>query len=89
MGLASPFQSSKPMEYWLDGLTTKELVQLWVFLSGNQTDDNVLDRDVFAETVQPTGAEVRKHIYSESLPSSFLCVKTKAASRCSERENPQ
>ncbi len=84
MGVASPFQSAKPMEYWLDGLTTAELVRLWEFLSGNQTDNYEPDRDVFKELSTPDAEVVRKTLYSESLPSSFLCPKTEAASRSSE-----
>lgn len=85
MGVASPFQSSKPLEYWLDGLTTKELVHLWTFLSGNRTDDYELDRDVFKRGDIPKGDLVRKTLYSESLPSSFLCLKTQRRRKCSER----
>ncbi len=32
MGLASPFQSSKPLEYWIGGLLTTDLVNLWTYL---------------------------------------------------------
>ncbi len=71
MGVASPLQSPKPIEYWLGGLKTAELVQLWDFLSGNQTDNYELDRNVFEENMQPTAEEVRKHLYSESMPHKF------------------
>ncbi len=78
MGVASPFQSRKPLEYWLGGLKTNELVQLWEFLSRNL--DN-MDPETWPPAVYqgsedlPTGAEVRKHLYSESMPSSFYACK--------------
>ncbi len=74
MGVASPFQSRKPLEYWLDGLTTAELVRLWEFLSGNPQEDNVLDRDIFKETCKPNAVEVKELLYSKTLPSNFLCL---------------
>ncbi len=75
MGVASPLQSGKPIEYWLDGLKAAELVALWEFLSGNRSEYYELDRDVFDDTSRPTGEQVRKHIYCESLPSSFYACK--------------
>ncbi len=86
MGVASPFQSSKPLEYWLDGLMAAELVQLWEFLSRNLDDfahdasgcQATLDFKSWVEDL-PSSAEVKKHVYSESLPSSFLCLKTPRA----------
>ncbi len=66
MGVASPYQSRKPLEYWLDGLKANELVALWVFLSGNP--------DLFNEEL-PTPKEVKKLLYSESLPSYFYACK--------------
>ncbi len=83
MGVASPLQSSKPIEYWLDGLTTAELVTLWDFLSGNRSSLNVLNRDESRKSIDTEGMEVKKTLYSESLPSSFLCLKTQATSRSS------
>ncbi len=83
VGMASPLQSSKPVEYWLDGLTTAELVTLWDFLSGNRSSLNVLDRDETRESVNTEGEEVRKTLYSESMPSSFLCPKTQRRRKCS------
>ncbi len=94
MGVASPLQSSRPIEYFLSGLTTAELVQMWEFLSRNLDNMDPEHTQVAAEQPLtsvcyqgsedlPTPFEVRKHIYSESLPSSFLCLKTKAASRSS------
>ncbi len=85
MGVASPFQSSKPLEYWLDGLKTAELVHLWEFLSGNPQNYDELDREVFKGTMQPSGEEVRESLYSESLPSKLLCLKTQRRRKCSER----
>ncbi len=84
LGVASPLQSGKPIEYWLGGLKTSELVQLWNFLSGNHSEDYELDRDVFAKVDQPTAEEVEKHIYSESLPSSFYACKDRGGLRPSE-----
>ncbi len=92
MGVASPLQSSKPVEYWLGGLKAAELVQLWEFLSRNLDNMDPELTQVAAEQPLtnvsyqgsedlPAAEEVSKHIYSESLPSSFLCLKTKAASR--------
>lgn len=86
MGVASPFQSSKPLEYWLSGLKTAELVQLWDFLSRNLDDVRYYDYSGSIVENLPTSEVVKKHLYSESLPSSFLCLKTKATSRGSERE---
>ncbi len=82
MGVASPLQSGKPMEYWLDGLLTKELVQLWEFLSRNLDDfahdasgcQATLDFQSWARDL-PTAKEVRKHIYSKTMPSSFYACK--------------
>ncbi len=71
MGVASPLQSGKPVKYWLGGLTTSELVALWDFLSGNRSGLNVLDRDESRESLKSQGKEVRKHLYSESMPSLF------------------
>ncbi len=78
MGVASPLQSRKPLEYWLDGLQTKELVALWEFLSRNL--DNMDPNDDPLVITQgsedpPTPSEVRKHLYSESLPSNFYACK--------------
>ncbi len=84
MGVASPLQSGKPIEYWLDGLTTSELVGLWEFLSGNRSEDNVLDRDVFEELCKPSAAQVKKHLYSESLPSNFYVRKDAGGLRPAE-----
>ncbi len=75
MGVASPLQSSKPLEYWLNGLKTDELVQLWDFLAGNQHENYVLDSDVLARNDIPTAEEVRKSVYSQSMPSSFYVRK--------------
>ncbi len=89
MGVASPYQSSRPVEYWLDGLLTKELVQLWEFLSRNLDEDPSFSR---ARTCSvkcagssgdmlcphgdlPTSVEVRKHLYSESMPFYFYACK--------------
>ncbi len=88
MGVASPLQSGKPVEYWLGGLTTSELVHLWEFLAGNQrSKDYEPDRDVFKIPVQ-TGDEVRKHLYSESMPSSFYACKDRGGLRPSDRGKP-
>ncbi len=78
MGVASPLQSGNPIEYWLDGLLAKELVALWEFLSRN-LDDSESNSDV-PETPSlcrdlPSAKEVRKHIYSETMPSSFYACK--------------
>ncbi len=78
MGVASPLQSSKPIEYWLGSLTASELVHLWDFLSRNLGKD--VDGKIFARDL-PTPKEVMKHLYSESLPSSFLCRKTEGDPR--------
>lgn len=81
MGVASPFQSAKPLEYWLDGLLTKELVQLWEFLSRNldiETPENSLSLSDSASQGSedlPSAKEVRKHLYSQSLPSLFYVTK--------------
>ncbi len=96
MGVASPLQSSRPIEYWLDGLKAAELVALWEFLSRNLDDKDPEHAQVAAEQPLtscmlpgsedlPTNKEVKKHIYSESLPSSFLCLKTQRRRKCSER----
>ncbi len=69
MGVASPLQSGKPLEYWLDGLKTAELVHLWEFLSRNLDEEHTVIRP-YAEDL-PTAKEVKKHLYSESLPSFF------------------
>ncbi len=60
MGVASPFQSRKPLEYWLGGLTTGELVHLWVFLSRNLDD---WDDYRHLEDL-PTADEVKELLYS-------------------------
>ncbi len=84
MGVASPFQSRKPLEYWLDGLKTAELVQLWEFLSGNPGGLNGLDGSVLYQNEDsPTAQEVRKHLYSETLPSSFYACKDRGDLRSS------
>ncbi len=83
MGVASPFQSRKPLEYWLDGLTAAELVRLWEFLSGNPQDDYVLDRDVFQETCKPSAVEVKELLYSKTLPSNFYACKDRGDLRSS------
>ncbi len=91
MGVASPLQSGKPMEYWLDGLLTKELVHLWEFLSRNldkphnhasgcQAALDCCDYEYYGvvdlpQEDLPTAKEVRKHIYSETMPSSFYACK--------------
>ncbi len=75
MGVASPFQSGKPLEYWLGGLTTAELVHLWEFLSGNPGNMDPETLSVYQGSEDlPTGKEIRKHLYSETLPSNFLCL---------------
>ncbi len=74
MGIASPFQSSKPAEYWLSGLTTLELVGLWEFLSRNLDNMDPEDNTYQGSEDLPTGVEVKETLYSESLPSSFLCL---------------
>ncbi len=81
MGVASPFLSRKPVEYWLDGLKTAELVQLWEFLSRN-LDSNDPDADdsqgisvLSGSEDLPSGSEVRKHLYSETLPLFFYACK--------------
>ncbi len=79
MGVASPYQSSKPTEYWLGGLKTTELVQLWEFLSRNL--DEVTRKG--SEDL-PTGKEVKKHLYSESMPSSIYACKDRGGLRPSE-----
>ncbi len=71
MGVASPLQSGKPVDYWLGGLTTSELVHLWEFLSRNLDDE---EDQSFLRTL-PTGKQVEKHLYSESLPSSIYACK--------------
>ncbi len=63
MGVASPLQSGKPIEYWLDGLKTAELVQLWVFLSGNP-DDRSSDTIFIISEELPTAAKVKELLYS-------------------------
>ncbi len=85
MGVASPFQSVKPLEYWLDGLKAAELVQLWEFLSRNLDDGSNLyhDRQFMSIEDLPTSEEVRKHIYSESMPSSFYACKDRGDLRSS------
>ncbi len=76
MGVASPFQSVKPLEYWLDGLKTTELVQLWEFLSWNQLrHETMSDFHNHESKNHPTPEEVRNHLYSESMPSSFYACK--------------
>ncbi len=76
MGVASPFQSRKPVRYWLEGLTTSELVHLWDFLSRNldSTDDNIRQED------HPTADKVRKTLYNSSMPSLSMPEKTEEAS---------
>ncbi len=80
MGVASPLQSGKPVEYWLGGLKASELVQLWDFLSRNldPADDNIRLED------HPSSTEVRKHLYSESMPSIFYACKDRGGLRPSE-----
>ncbi len=86
MGVASPLQSGKPLEYWLDGLLTKELVHLWEFLSRNLDNMDPEHTQVAAEQPLtsvcyqgsedlPSAKEVRKHIYSRTMPSSFYACK--------------
>ncbi len=75
MGVASPFQSRKPLEYFLGGLTTSELVHMWEFLSRNLDEELDADgsrgaSDLSSEDL-PTAKQVRKHLYSESMPSHF------------------
>ncbi len=81
MGVASPFQSKMPLEYWLGGLTTTELVRLWEFLSRNLDEEpdifenaNAFREMCMAEDL-PTGEEVRKHIYSRTMPSFLYACK--------------
>ncbi len=88
MGVASPLQSGKPIAYWLDGLTTIELVALWDFLSGNRSSLNVLDRDESRESIDTQGEAIREHIYSESLPSNFYACKDRGGLRPSEGDKP-
>ncbi len=74
MGVASPFQSRTPLEYWLSGLITKELVLLWEFLSWNQdTDELILSGN------PPNAVDIR-NLYKDpgSLLTSML-VKTQKA----------
>ncbi len=80
MGVASPFQSRKPLEYWLDGLTAIELVGLWEFLSRNLDDMAPENSTLLCSVARgpedlPTAKEVREHIYSETLPPSFYACK--------------
>ncbi len=99
MGVASPFQSEKPLENWLDGLLTKELVQLWEFLSRNldshmpacgcnaahdQWADDLYSQYHKDTENPPTPSEVRTHLYSESLPSNFYACKDRGGLRPSE-----
>ncbi len=81
MGVASPFQSRKPLEYWLDGLKAAELVALWVFLSGNP-DASDLELIQFHEEL-PTGKEVEELLYSRTLPSNFYACKDRGDLRSS------
>ncbi len=94
MGVASPLQSGKPVEYWLGGLKTTELVQLWDFLSRNLDYESSL---IFEGPNGPremcgfrgaTHQEVSKHLYSESLPSFFYACKDRGGLRPSERDKP-
>ncbi len=76
MGVASPLQSGKPLEYWLNGLLTKELVALWEFLSRNLDNMDPESLAIYQGSEDlPTAKEVRKHIYSETMPSSFYACK--------------
>ncbi len=80
MGVASPLQSGVPIEYWLDGLLTKELVALWEFLSRNLDYECPDGPGIYPATLGgaedlPTAKEVRKHLYSETMPSSFYACK--------------
>ncbi len=80
MGVASPLQSGRPMEYWLDGLLTKELVALWEFLSRNLDEEAPENRTLLSSVARgpedlPTAKEVRKHTYSVTMPSSFYACK--------------
>ncbi len=97
MGVASPLQSGKPIEYWLGGLKTSELVQLWEFLSRNldkcvpelENTQGAAEQpltDVFSTVPGdlPAAWKIRKHIYSESLPSSFYACKDRGGLRPSE-----
>ncbi len=84
MGVASPLQSGKPVEYWLGGLKTAELVQLWEFLSRNLDDE---EDHAFLRNI-PTSKEVEKHLYSESLPSNFYACKDRGGLRPSEGDKP-
>jgi len=93
MGMASPLQSGKPIEYWLDGLLTKELVQLWEFLSrnlDNMDPKELVSPDNMGSPTFPQGSEdlppakeVRETLYSESLPSSFYACKDRGDLRSS------
>ncbi len=102
MGVASPFQSRKPLEYWLDGLKAAELVQLWEFLSRNLDTDakrqvtrqgaagqplTISTPGNLAENL-PTGSEVRKQLYNESMPSLFYACKDRGGLRHSDRGKP-
>ncbi len=81
MGVASPLQSGKPIENWLDGLLTKELVALWVFLSGNPDD---IDYAVFQRQKDlPTAQEVKELLYSKTMPSFFYACKDRGDLRSS------
>ncbi len=86
MGVASPLQSGKPVEYWLGGLKAAELVQLWEFLSRNLDDGANMYHDRYFISVGdlPTDEEVRKHLYSESMPSPIYACKDRGGLRPSE-----